>query len=154
MRRPFNPLLADECGNSLIEMGLAAPLLAALLIGAIDISRAVSIRLELEQAAQRTIELVQSSGFQESYLSTLEDEAEAAAGVPAGSATGVAWLECDGSSTKLAYSGSCSAGQAYARYVSISIDKTFTPVFGSSYFPGSNQDGTVTVTATAGVRVQ
>lgn len=154
MNRIFASLRADERGNSLIEMGLAAPLLAALLIGAIDISRAVSIRLELEQAAQRTIELVQRSGFQESQLPALEDEAEAAAGVPAGSATGEAWLECDGSNTKLAFTGSCSAGQAYARYVSISIDRTFTPVFGTSYFPGANNDGTITVTATAGVRVQ
>ena len=154
MTRAFASLRADERGNSIIEMGLAAPLLAALLVGAIDISRAVAIRLELEQAAQRTIELVQRSSFQEAHLSTLENEAATAAGVPVADADGEAWLECDGSNTKLAFNGSCSAGQAYARYVSISIDRTFAPVFGTQYFPGANQDGTVTVTATAGVRVQ
>ena len=154
MRRILAHLRSDERGNSVIEMGLAAPLLAALLIGAIDISRAVSIRLELEQAAQRTIELVQRSGFQESQLSIIEAEAASAAGVPVTDADAEAWLECDGSSTKLAFSGSCSSGQAYARYVSITINRTFSPVFGTQYFPGSNQDGTVTVTATAGVRVQ
>ena len=154
MSRLVRSLRSDQGGNSLIEMGLAAPLLAALLIGAIDISRAVAIRLELEQAAQRTIELVQSSGFQESHLSTLETEAAAAASVPVADADAEAWLECDGSNTKLAYSGSCSSGQAYARYVSNTIDRTFTPVFGTSIFPGANNDGTVTVTATAGVRVQ
>lgn len=154
MTRNRTSLAGDDRGNSLIEMGLAAPLLAALLIGAVDISRAVSIRLELEQAAQRTVELVQRSGFQESDLSSLETEAATAAGVPVADADAQAWLECDGSSTKLAYSGSCSAGQAYARYVSVTIDRTFTPVFGTQYFPGANDDGTITVTATAGVRVQ
>lgn len=144
-------ILADQRGNSLIEMALAAPLLAALLIGMVDISRAYSARLLLEQVAQRTIERVQQSGFQTSQESALEAEAAAAAG--AGSAANLSFvLECDGAAQS--WTSNCTAGQSYARYVSVTITRPFTPMFGTQYFPGANNDGTVTVRGEAGIRVQ
>ncbi len=58
MRNPFL-IFRDERGTSIIEMALAAPLLATFLIGMVDLSRAYSAKLQVEQAAQRTIEMVQ-----------------------------------------------------------------------------------------------
>lgn len=146
-------LLICERGNSFIEMALAAPLLVALLTGMVDISRAVSEKLQVVQVAQRTIERVQRSGFQSGDSAALETEAEAAAG--AGSdATVSSWLECGTSTTRLAYTASCSEGEAYARFVGIAITRDFTPLFGTQYFPGANDDGTFTFEGTAGVRVQ
>ncbi len=146
-------LLNCERGNSFIEMALAAPLLVALLTGMVDISRAVSEKLQVVQIAQRTIERVQRSGYQPSNSTILEAEAEEAAGAES-DATVSAWLECGSSTTKLAYSSSCSGGEPYARFVSISITRDFTPLFATQYFPGANNDGTFTFEGTAGLRVQ
>jgi hypothetical protein len=146
-------MLQCERGNSFIEMAFAAPMLVALLIGMVDISRAVSDKLQVVQVAQRTIERVQRSGFQPSHSAALEVEAEEAVGNGA-EATVTSWLECGSSTTKLDYMGSCSAGEAYARFVGVSISKDFTPMFGTRYFPGANADGTFTFEGEAGVRVQ
>lgn len=146
-------LLKCERGNSFIEMALALPMFVTILVGMVDISRGISEKLQVVQAAQRTIELVQRSKFKPTDAATLEAEAETAAG--AGSdATVSAWLECGSSTQRRAYTDNCSNGEAYARYVGIKITKSFTPMFGTEYFPGANQDGTFTLTGTAGVRIQ
>lgn len=146
-------LLKDQRGNSLIEMGLAAPILAALLLGMVDISRAVEFKLELVQVAQRTVERVQRDSFRTSNMAAFETEAETAAG--AGSnATVTAWLECGTSTTRHLYTSSCAPGEAFARYMNVTVTRNFDPMFSMVYFPGSNNDGTFTMTGEAGVRVQ
>ena len=55
----FKRLSQDEGGASIIELALVAPILATLLIGMVDLSRAYSRKLMLEQAAQRAIEKIQ-----------------------------------------------------------------------------------------------
>jgi hypothetical protein len=147
-------IFRDERGNSVIEMALAAPVLASLLIGMVDISRAVSAKVTLEQAAQRTIEKVQARDFKTSDEPGLEADAEAAAG--AGSSADVdAWVECDHDGVHLDYdSGSCATGAYYARYVKVSVSSTFTPMFGTRFFPGANDNGTVDVSGQATLRVQ
>jgi Flp pilus assembly protein TadG len=155
MRRLVLRLRDDQRGNSLIEMALVAPLLGALVVGTLDISDAVSEKLALEQSAQRVVEYVQRSGYQTSDNAALIAEAKTAAG--AGSTASVtAWLECNGNGVHLNFdTGTCSnASVPYARYAEITVRKTFTPQFGTRFFPGANADGTVNVSATAGVRVQ
>ena len=76
-------------------------------------------------------------------------EAELAAGTGS-DATVSYWLECGSSTTRLAYTSSCSPGQAYARFVGISISSSFTPLFGTRFFPGANADGTFTDTDATG----
>jgi len=146
-------LLSCERGNSFVEMAFAAPVLASLLLGMIDISRGVADKLELTQIAQRTIERVQRTGYSPSNNSTLETEAETVAGTGS-NATVTAWLECGNSSTQLSFTGSCSSGQPYARYVRITVTRPFTPLFGSRFFPGANSDGTYTINGEAGIRIQ
>ena len=146
-------LLRCERGNSFIEMALALPLLVSLLVGMVDISRAVSQKLRVVQVAQRTIERVQRDNFMPAQATALETEAELAAGTGS-NATVSYWLECGSSTTRLAYTSSCSPGQAYARFVGISISSSFTPLFGTRFFPGANADGTFTFEGEAGVRVQ
>ncbi len=145
----------DERGNSFIEMALAAPLLTALLIGTVDISRAVSAKVQLEQVSQSTIERVQSQGtFKTDEIEDLEEYAEGLAG-DGSEATVTAWLECNHDGTKLDYdSASCGAGVPYARYVQATVASTYSPMFGTKYFPGANADGTVSVRGSATVRTQ
>ncbi|HET7316683.1 MAG TPA: TadE/TadG family type IV pilus assembly protein [Sphingomicrobium sp.] len=154
MMARFASLRRDERGNSLIEMALAAPLLAAFLVGMVDISRAVAAKVQLEQISQRMIEKVQAQDFDTDQAAALETEAEAAAGTGS-SADVTAWLECNHDGAHLDFdSGSCGDGVPFARYVSISVGSTFSPIFGTRYFPGANADGTVDVGGKATVRVQ
>ncbi|WP_310467629.1 pilus assembly protein, partial [Sphingomonas sp.] len=54
IRRPG--IRRDERGASVVELALVAPFLAAMLIGMVDMSNGYSDKLQLEQAAQRSIE--------------------------------------------------------------------------------------------------
>lgn len=155
MISPLRSLRSDERGNALIEMAIIMPVLAALLIGAVDLSRAYSTKLQVEQVAQRLIERIQTTEYKTSDNSTLQSEAQTAAG-SGSSATINAWLECNNDGVHLDYdSGTCASDtDPYARYVQVTVSQSFTPMFGTSLFPGANSNGTVTLTATAGVRTQ
>lgn len=147
----------DERGSSIVELGLVTPIFAMMLIGMIDISRAYTHRLQLEQAAQRTIEeVMQQPEALTDYTNVLKAEGAAAAGVPESAVTPAFWLECDGTAQGAGtFTSSCPSGTTYyARYVSVAIDKPYDPTFRTSWFPGANADGTVTLTGRAGVRVQ
>lgn len=148
-------LLLVRCkrGAAAIEMALVAPLLATLLIGMVDLSRAYSTKLQLEQAAQRTIERVmQQRNVPSDYRTTLVPEAASAAGVAPEAVTVDDWLECDGT-RQTSGTVSCNPGQTYARYVTVAITKTYAPMF-ATRFLGSNADGSFTLLGQAGVRVQ
>jgi Flp pilus assembly protein TadG len=150
----FASIWRDERGNSFLEMALAAPLLASLFVGMVDVSRAVSAKVKLEQAAQRAVERVQAqSVFKSSQAAAVKSDAEAAGGTGS-TATVTYWLECNHDGVKLDYdTGSCASASApYARYVNVSIQKAFTPLWGNM-FPGAT-NGTVTVKGAAVVRVQ
>jgi len=149
----FASIWNDERGNSFIEMALAAPLIASLFVGMVDVSRAVSAKVDLEQAAQRALEKVQAQAiFKTDQAATVKSDAEAAGGTGS-TATVTYWLECNHDGVKLDYdTGSCTTGQSYARYVNVSIQRAFTPLYGNM-FPGAT-NGTVTVQGRAVVRVQ
>ena len=159
MIRHVKSLARDEGGASLNEMGLALPILGSLLIGMVDISRAYSAKLQLEQAAYRAIEKVQQYNTTSSTYNTLKSEAAAAA--TAAGFTGVTddsvvidfWLECNG--TRAAdYNSVCPGNQTYARWVTVDISGTFTPMFASRRWPGANSNGTFTLHGKAGLRTQ
>ncbi len=153
MIRKLRQLAADKRGTSLIELGLAIPIFAASLIGMVDLSRAYSEKLQMEQAAQRAIERVMNRQMSSSSFNTLRAEAVAAAGVSSSDVTIDFWLECD-SVRQADYDSSCSTGQVYARYLTVGIQKRFVPSFGTRFFPGANSDGTFTIVAEAGLRTQ
>jgi Flp pilus assembly protein TadG len=143
---------ADESGTSLIEMAMVAPFISVLMIGAVDLSNGFSQRLQLEQAAHRAIEKVQAYQTTSSTYATLRSEAAAAADVPESAVTIDYWLECDGA-RQTNYDSSCSGSQTYARWVTVEVQKTYTPHF-SLKWAGANADGTYTLKGKAGMRTQ
>lgn len=161
MMLPLSHLCADKRGAAIIELALAAPILAALVVGMTDISRAYAMKLRLAQAAQRTIEKVQVNGKNTNDYTTLSAEASAAATAAgySGSTVSVSYrLECDGTTntsntTGAAINAACSGGQISARYVTVTISNFYTPMFGTRYFPGANAQGQVAVSGYAGLRV-
>ncbi|HEY0628718.1 MAG TPA: TadE/TadG family type IV pilus assembly protein [Sphingomicrobium sp.] len=156
-------LVRDERGTSVIELALVAPVLAALVIGMTDLSRGYSAKLQLEQAAQRSIERTMNGKKQTALFQTLQTEAMQAAGVGAGAVEVRFWLECDGVPQNTApstmeemvedYKIVCEDGEPQARYVNVRIEKTFTPMFNTRWL-GANPNGTYTLVGEAGIRVQ
>lgn len=160
MNRRFAALLRDNRGASIIELALAAPFLATLVIGMVDVSQGYSAKVKLTQAAQRAIEKAMQGEKTTDLYDTLQQEGADAAGVATSAVTVKYWLECDGvnqntsTSTMAAdYDKTCNTGQTIARYVNIDITKTYTPMF-ATHWLGSNSDGSFTLHGKAGVRVQ
>ena len=160
MMKWLSHLARDERGTSVMELALLAPILASLVIGMTDISRGYAAKLRLEQAAQRSIEKAMNGQKETELFETLMAEAQAAADVEADAVEVRYWLECNGvsqntdpSTMATDYEKVCPDGQAYARYVNVRIEKTYTPMF-SSEWAGANPDGTFTLVGEAGIRVQ
>ena len=55
MIRMFKSLTRDERGASVIELALVTPFLGSMLVGMVDLSRAYSRKLQLEQASIRQV---------------------------------------------------------------------------------------------------
>ena len=159
MMTRFTRLARDDRGASIIELALVAPILASLLIGMVDLSRAYSSKLMLEQAAQRSIEKVQQYQASSNTPTLMKAETVAAAkaaGFAAATDADVTvdfWLECNGVRAAN-YESTCANGETYGRWVSVDVQARFTPMFRSSRWPGSNSDGTYTLHGKAGMRTQ
>ena len=146
MMKRFSSLLRNGAGNVTIELALLAPILAAMLIGLVDLSNAFSDKLRLEQIAQRSIERVMQNSFKVSQAATLKTEAEALAG-SGSTATVTWWLECNAvkQTGTNAYTSTCPDGQQYARYVQLEITKSYPAMIASTSW---------TLKGKAGIRIQ
>ena len=163
MRNRLAKLVRDERGTSIIELALLAPILATIVIGMSELSMAYSQKLQLEQAAQRSIEkAMQGMQGDEStdIFNGLKAEAAATAGVEEDAVDVRYWLECDGVSmntnpdTMAAdYDQVCTGTAVYSRHLNVAIEKTYTPTFNVRWL-GSNSDGSFTLVGEAGLRVQ
>lgn len=159
MIQKLRKLAADERGTSLIEMAMVTPLFAVFLTGMVDLSRAYSEKLQLEQASQRAIERVMNRQMSSSSFNTLKTEAADQAEVDESAVTVDYWLECNGTrqgdgTPGNGYDTSCSTGDLQSRYLTVRVQKDYLPIFGTKYFPGANNDGTFTIEAEAGIRTQ
>ena len=149
MMKRLSSLLRESAGTVTIELAMMAPILAAMLIGLLDLGNAYSKKLRLEQVAQRTIEKVMQNSFKVADAPTLKTEAETDAGAGA-TATVTYWLECDGvpetgSTAAVAFASECADGEQYSRHVQVSITKPHTALIMSR---------TWNLVGVAGIRIQ
>lgn len=135
-----------------MELALAAPILATMLIGMVDIGRGYSMKLQLEQAAQRAIEKVMNGQADRSSVAALKTEAATTAGVAETAVTVDFWLECNGTRAG-SYDSTCADGTVSRRYLTVQITKAFNPMFSTRWL-GANSDGSFTVVGKTGVRTQ
>jgi Flp pilus assembly protein TadG len=145
----------DSRGVSVLEFALFAPILALMLLGAVDLARALATKFGIEQATQRTIELATLGRQPLADYSYLRTEAATAANVPIAQVTLDQWLEC--SNTRAASFGdTCATGQQTARYIKITVWKDYTPMFDGIPFVGriANSNGKIRLTGNSGVRIQ
>jgi Flp pilus assembly protein TadG len=159
MTRRVLAVARDKRGAAIIEMGLLLPVMATVVIGVADISRAYSQKLILEQAAYRAIEKVQQYQSSESTYDTLQNDVVSAANsagftdVTTSNVTIDYWLECDGV-RQSSYDSSCSTAAGTSRWITIDVTHNFSPMFASNVWPGSNSDGSYTLHGRAGLRTQ
>jgi Flp pilus assembly protein TadG len=161
MMKKFAKLARDDSAAVLIELALAAPMLALMVMGISDISSAFSKRLELEQAAQRAIEKVMQTTGEDTPEGTIKREAVCqyngtkadgsckTAPITVDSVTVEYMLTCNNVVT--AYNTDCVSGQTEYRYIEATVRDTYTPMFPIHF--GTGADGKYSLSATAGVRV-
>ena len=123
-------LAGDERGTSLVEFGFLAPILALLVMGVIDLSRALSERFTLQQAVNRSLELLQArpvvaNADGEVDYGFVEEEAMSASGASEDQVEVTDWRECNGVET----TESCEEGEDSARYLRVRIEKNFQGEF-------------------------
>ena len=175
IKHPFS-LARDKRGAAVIELALVAPVLAALTIGVVDMSNAVSRKLELEQGAQRAIEMVMQTTEDDTVEGALktevvcqvngtnEDGTCKSSPITAANVTVTFRLECtNGGGTITAQTNTdgalfdaltCAVGTVReARYLNVAVTDRYTPMF-PVHFAGLNGDGTYHLSATAGMRTQ
>jgi Flp pilus assembly protein TadG len=160
MLKRFLQLRRDQRGTAIIELALAAPVLAILTIGVTDISIAYGKKLQLEQAAQRAIEKVAQTTGENTVTDTIKSEAVCQYNGMNGSSCKTAPITSDNVSVtfKLTCNGvdttwtlDCAGGETEVRYITTTVTDTYTPIFPLHF--GTNADGTYHLSATAGVRV-
>ena len=167
-------LFRNERGTSVIELAIVAPFLTLVTMGIIDLSTGYARRLALTEAVDRTIEKISARNFVIPGTAAAPDftiyrqDAAQAAGVPIGDVSVSRWLECDGVEQP-SFEGTCAKRNApecdvvtppasadcfpiMARYVQVSIDSSFRPMFARIVAPGP--DGTYPLSAEAAVRIQ
>ena len=74
-------LRADESGVAVLELALAAPVLAVLIMGTADVGAAFSRKLSLEQGAQRAVEKVMQTTELDNVQDTIAGEVAVQASV-------------------------------------------------------------------------
>ena len=164
MIRALLSLARDQRGTSVVELAFVAPILAIVIAGVTDVSIAYGRKLELEQAAQRSIEKVGQTTGQTTAEAAIQKEAVCQINgtntdgtcktgrISTSDVTVTYTLTCNGAS--VAYSDDCTAGQTEIRYIEAKVqDNSYKPVFARS-FGGTASDGYYHLSATAGVRVQ
>lgn len=153
MRRTLALLRRQRAGGAAMEMALIAPVVFAMLMVGLDFSGAWSMKLNLENAAQRGIELAAiRRGVAPDYNYILTETVNAW-GRPYSNAAVDFWLECGGV-RQGSTTASCNGAQV-ARYVSVVIRAEYVPYFGwGGVISGNSTNGGFVVSGDATVRVQ
>jgi Flp pilus assembly protein TadG len=160
--RFLRQLTGDDAGAVIIELAIAAPVLALLVMGVGDIATAYTRKLELEQAAQRAIEKVMQTTGDETPEDAIKKEAVCQINgtnadntckegrLTTDNVVVTYRLECNGA-VMTNYNADCDPGQTEVRYMMATVTDTYSPIFGKYW--GGNDDGLYHLQATAGVRV-
>lgn len=148
-------LRRSRAGAAGAEMALIAPVLAGLLFVGMDLGLAFWEKLQLEQAAQRSIELVVAPGTTGlDDFDHLDADVRAAYGKPVKSVSVQGWLECNGV-RQGSWNTICPAGQRYARFVEVQVQAEYQPAFSfGGIISGSGTNGGFLLTGDALVRLQ
>ena len=133
-------LRRDQRGTAIIELALVAPILAVLIMGAVDVGGAFSRRLALEQGAQRAVEKVHADDrARQCARRLLPTRSRCRRNVDDGSRCTVTFprycndrLMADAErdeETGLAEGEPCEDGETEAHYIMVDVADEYEPVF-------------------------
>lgn len=171
----------DEGGAAIVELALAAPMLAIFVVGMIDLSTAYTRKLAIEQAAQRGLERIMQTTAGGTVDMNAEQEIEAAAGLNDADVSFAVTLECthrqtgvrrqlaivepepltgeveeaaeeNADSDEATVSVNCLDTEFEANYVQIVAVDQFDPMFPLTF--GANANGKYDIRVEVGMRTQ
>jgi Flp pilus assembly protein TadG len=163
MMRTLQQLHRDERGLAIVELAIAAPILACLLMGAADVGNAFSRKLALEQGAQRAVEKVMQTTELANVQNTIAGEVAIQAGVPSSQVTVTFPRYCDrrlmpdvarDTETGLAEGEPCAATETEGHYILVVVADEYTPFFPFLSMGTKLPNGNYKVQAKAGMRTK
>ncbi len=128
MRPQLLDLLSDNRGVSVIELAIVAPVLALLSVAAVDITNGFALKLHLEQAATRVVQLATVSPPTSNDLTYLEQEGVSASGQPVTNVSVKVILECNGVAQDPSIA-ECPEGTRQVRRMYVQIKADYQPPF-------------------------
>jgi Flp pilus assembly protein TadG len=125
----------DERGVAFVEFGFLVPILALFVLGIIDIAMGVSHRFTMQQAVNRSLELLlvrpptAADNQADVSYTDIRQEAATAAGVPIAQVTADRFVLCNGVAPTPATATTCPVGQQLATYLRVTVTKPYTGAF-------------------------
>ncbi len=128
----FNPDCNEDSGQALLELALIVPMLAFLLIGAVELSRVAYAAIEVSNAAHAGAQYGAQSIFTSGDLTGITNAASNdAANITLSSTTSTASYSCSDGSTP-----TISGGDPVCTGTTANLEKTITVVTTAQYKPG------------------
>jgi hypothetical protein len=137
-------LVASQAGTSVVEAAVLLPALVMLFAMLFDLSAGFAQKLRAQQAAVRTVEYALNADLETVTPLLLTAEAANIAKVPMSQITINIWQECDGVKSS-DITVPCLDAEQTARWLSISISSSYTPILGKLLPTTLAPDGTITV---------
>lgn len=159
---PLLRLRGHEKGTATVELALAAPILAVLMMGTADVGTAFSRKLALEQGAQRAVEKVMQTTELEDVQGTIASEVALQADVDE-SRVAVTFPRYCGTrlmpdvardANGFADGEDCNAGEQEAHYIMVVVSDEYDPIFPALSLGTKLANGKYLVQAKAGMRTK
>jgi Flp pilus assembly protein TadG len=154
--RVDSDLRNDQAGASVTEFAAVLPFIAMLFAGSVEFSNGFGKQMDLEQAAQRAVELAvvrPPTANSTTELAHIRTEAESVSGEPTGNVTVELYRECN-DVKQSTYGAACASGQRQADFVRVEIQGTYTRWIDWKKFDGRTSGSTPTMRGQASARVR
>ena len=155
-------LSRDDRGTAIVELALAAPILAMLIMGAVDVGGAFSRRLALEQGAQRAVEKVMQTTELENVQNTIALEVALQAQVDEDQVTVTFPRYCgdrempdvERDENGFAEGDPCEEDETEAHYIMVDVSDEYEPLFSALHMGTKLPNGNYAIRAKAGMRTK
>ncbi len=142
-KTPWVAFRKSRRGNMTVELALLAPVMALMLVGAIDFGSFIFGKMQLQNASRAGAQYAIQAAGNVNDTASITAAVQAATDLDAGtSIKPVAFCGCaDGSEStpdsNLGCTGSCAGGEFPALSIRVTVANTFTPLFNYPGIPDS-----------------
>jgi Flp pilus assembly protein TadG len=128
--RWLSSLVKDECGTTVIETAIVAPVLVAMALGSYDVSQMIARQHELQSGAAdvETIVFAVSSGTATDTIK-IKQVLVASLGLTTSQVTVAKVYRCGTTTALVTSSSSCASGTKVSTYVRVSFSDRYSPIW-------------------------